>query len=177
MYDELNIFCFAGSDLINRIDYCGLRKQIVWEDYWNKFKSDHSDLSQQQLEWAQQQLARGCVGVTCVLLGEIAKPDNCYKTKEQAEANAKINPDCCDYSMFSVHFWNDLGKDGINPDMKYNPSTGKVDMSNWNASGRPGGEWNEFDSAYGFNFDFGYLNSDGTIIHASSYHRACPKIA
>jgi hypothetical protein len=56
---------------------------------------------------------------------------------------------------------NDKGKDGVNPSMTFDSSTGKANLSNWDENKfRPGdGTW--------VNYDFGFLNDDGTITDAN----------
>ena len=93
----------------------------------------------------------------------------CYKTKAQAEAKQaamKKKCQCDDPGMFSVHLWNDKGKDGKNPDATFD-SNGKADLANWDFDPRPP-PYNHGDG--GVNFDFGWVYPNGTIHHADQYH-------
>lgn len=128
------------------LDHLGAAKRREpWSSYWARWRAGHPGLLPSQYEWAEKHLALGCVGVTCVNLGEANNgvPDlsNCFHAKDQAEAKKKNcacgtgrNP-----SIFSIHLWNDKGTDRKKPDVTYDPKTGKADLSNWNLASRPAG--------------------------------------
>jgi len=183
---EINLYNFVLNDAINRMDYLGLRDVISrqkWAADWikrnpNITKGMTPEQKKQYQERLRKTRDRGCIGLTCTELGEYSNPDlgNCYKTKTQAEKRQQEmveNKECCskyknqngDASkprIFSVHFWNDKGSDGKNPDAKFDPSTGKADMSNWDYDPQPGGKF--------VNFDFGYMAGDGKMVHANHLH-------
>ncbi len=122
----------------------------------------------------REQLDRGCVGVTCVNLGDLTLdprrpwPDmsNCYKTLPEAQqAQSQLTcpqGECAE--LYSIHYWPG-GTEGQS--FVADPNTGKVDMSQWtggNFKPMPGG-------GSGVNFDFGYYDPrTGHIWHADMYH-------
>jgi len=164
----INLHGFIDNDPTDAIDVLGAKKSIPWQDYWDMWKNLHPGLDPLQLKWAEQSLARGCIGVTCINLGDQPKFTDCYKTKAKAEAKqalVKKKCQCDDTGIFSVHLWNDKGKDGKQPDLTFD-SNGKADLSNWNSSGRPA----PYNGGGGYNFDFGWVNPNGTIHHANHYH-------
>ncbi|UDQ96754.1 RHS repeat-associated core domain-containing protein [Lentisphaerota bacterium WC36G] len=170
-----NLYGFIDNDCVNYIDKLGNRKSIPWNKYKEDYNKKRPDLTPPEEGWAESQLSRGCVGVVAANVGYGEKMNNCYKTKEQAE-NAKKSMKCtagCP-KMFSVHFWNDIGDDDENPDVTFDPKTGKADFSNWDKKGRPAGGWkvdeNGRPRGNGVNFDYGYVNPDGSITHADQYH-------
>ena len=71
--------------------------------------------------------------------------------------------------IFSVHFYNDTGLDRKNPDLSIDPQTGKANLSNWDRSPRPPGAWHPYHRG-GVNFDYGFLTTRNTILHADMYH-------
>jgi RHS repeat-associated protein len=146
-------------------------KGAEWERYWEWWKKQHPNLTDEQLEWAKEQLTRGCVGVTVIHLGHQPQLNNCYSSKWRAEKNQKCMEDggeCCPGShprIFSVHYYSPSG--AFPPD-----GNGKVDMRGWNpgtAECRPGGTWDN-NGGGGCNFDFGWLGDDGFIYHANHYY-------
>lgn len=66
----LNLYEFIDNDPSDAIDTLSAKKSIPWQDYWNSWKNLHPGLDPSQLSWAEQNLARGCIGVTCVNLGD-----------------------------------------------------------------------------------------------------------
>jgi RHS repeat-associated protein len=167
-----NLYRMVFNAPINLTDPLGLRTKIPWDDYFRDFLKNHPNLTKAQRDWVEKQLARGCVGVTCVNLGGRESHKDCYKTKAQAEAarqqmNAANGK--CNCLIFSVHFWNDTGIDPKKPDVKCDPVTGKCDLDNWDRGGRPPGPWNPGGGG-GVNFDYGFPAPDGSIYHADQYH-------
>ncbi|UDQ99496.1 RHS repeat-associated core domain-containing protein [Lentisphaerota bacterium WC36G] len=165
-----NIYGNSYNNPIVFYDILGLRTEMSLEDYLKKYFDAHPKFKENPgniiyAPWVRKQINRGCVGVVCANTGVIENHDNCYKTKQQAtDAQGEMKNKCKDKvcpKMFSVHFWNDKGKDGINPDVTFDPKTGKADFSNWDKEGM------DEDS---IKFDYGYVNPDGSITHADQYH-------
>jgi hypothetical protein len=67
-------------------------------------------------------------------------------------------------AVFSVHFWNDKGKDGSNPDASVDPVTGRVDLTNWDQDGKPDGK-----GGTAVNYDYGYC-ANNVLVHTDMYH-------
>jgi RHS repeat-associated protein len=168
-----NLYGFVYNSPFNWIDRLGLDpiKTIAWEDYWKELQEKNPKMSDQQKNWAERHLALGCKGGVCVYLGDVPKHQYCFKNLEdakdkQTELNGKAK-DCC-AQIYSIRFHNDGGK---NPDVIYKTrkKDGKeiiiADMDNWNETARPGVD-NKGKPKY-YNFDFGFLNPDGTILHAN----------
>jgi hypothetical protein len=111
-----------------------------------------------------------------IKLGRVGKngvPDtsNCFKKLEQAKAHQKkmANRGECGKNnprIYSIHLWNDKGTDGKNPDCKFDETTGRADLSNWDMKPRPTAK----DGTEYTNFDFGWVEDDGTITAADGYH-------
>jgi hypothetical protein len=105
---------------------------------------------------------------------------NCYQLRAQAEARQaemKKNCECsgtgpnkqpAEPRLFSIHLWNDVGRNGVDQDLTFD-SSGKADLSNWDIGGRRPGPWNASGSG-GVNFDYGWVNDSGTIQHANHFH-------
>ena len=129
----------------------------------SNYTQRHPNMTAKQKRWAESTLARGCVGITCLYLNDNEKHDNCYKELSQAKAKAQeMKSSSCCPQIFSVHLWNDIGKNRTSPDVIFNPGSGKADLSNWDKESRGNGF---------VNFDYGALTSDGKwIIHADQYH-------
>ncbi len=168
---------YAPTFIPNGIDPLGMKDKVPWEDYFKDFLKKHPGLTPAQKKWVETQLARGCVGVTCSNLGASEKFNNCYKEKKQADARKKkMEKDCvCSKNkssvplVFSIHLRNDKGTDPAKPDLTFHPKTGKADLTNWDMTGRPAGPWKPAGGG-GYNFDFGFVEKDGTITHADHYH-------
>lgn len=174
--DGMNKYAFVQNNPISNLDPIGYKTETKWDDYFKDFLKKHPGLTDAQKKWVENQLARGCVGVTTANLGAAENFDNCYKTKEQAQARQKImQKQCCakdknsKAQIFSIHLWNDKGKDPSKKDVSCNPKTGKCDLSNWDKRGRPAGDWKP-EGGGGYNFDFGFLEPNGTLSHANHYH-------
>lgn len=108
-----------------------------------------------------QQLARGCIGVASVALGDFPSFENCYSTRQQASvalsAMKKASPRCCGM-IYGIHLHESGGgKDPNKPDTKKDDNTGRVDLSNWDEQGSP------------VNFDYGIPVGD-KILSGSTYH-------
>lgn len=120
-------------------------------------------MTDQQKRWAEKHLALGCKGVTCVNIGDTPKHQFCYKrlelAKEKQKALNKGDSKCC-AQIYSIHLWNDLGKDRNNPDVTFD-NKGKANMRNWDESGR---------DQNSPNFDFGFLTPQDTVARADAYH-------
>lgn len=167
---SINLYGFVANEPIGRVDDTGLRA-IDFDEYILHWVRNHPGLTEAQYLWAKSELVRGCVGLTSANLGWTKDdwPDssNCYRKRGQAKKRAqemKKNCECGSGStpqMFSIHFWNDIGTDGVNPDMRVNSDTGKVDLSNWDHEWRSDGQ---------VNYDFGFVLPDGKILHANRYH-------
>lgn len=161
-----------------------------WADDWMARNPNWDrDVSRQQRSLIDDHLSktlkRGCVGLTCVELGlkglGIEWPDmkNCYKTLELAQARmtemiakheckgTNCNHDPAKPRIYSIHFRNDRGKRRQFPDARANPTTGKIDLTNWDPIPRP----NLTPKEDWVNFDYGYLNSDGMMVHANHGHK------
>ena len=165
----VNLYGFVYNSPSDWLDLLGREpfKKIHWEEYWKQYQEKYPDMTDQQKRWAEQMLALGCKGVTCLNIGDRPSYNNCFKTKEAAiekQAQLNENRDCC-AKVFSVHFWND-GKDGDNPEVTFSRK-GKANMRKWDESGRPGKNKNGDDW---ISFDFGFLNPDGTLTHADQYY-------
>ena len=164
---DFNLYAFTANRSTNRIDFLGLRTDIRWEDYWKQYQEKYPNMTDRQKKWAEQMLALGCKGVTCINIGNRPSYHNCFKTKEAAiekQAQLNKNRNCC-AKVFSVHFWND-GKDGDNPEVTFSRK-GKANMRKWDESAqrgknKNGGDW--------IRFDFGFVNPDGTLTHADKYY-------
>jgi RHS repeat-associated protein len=158
---------YIDGDPVNAVDTLGEQKKVPWDDYWATWKAlNQGGLTAAQLEWAEKNLARGCIGVVCLHLGEAPKPTDCYRTRAQAEARRQQLAKKCScengVEMYSIHLWNDTGKKSKKPDLVFEKS-GKADLTNWNQSRKPGRREN-------VNFDFGWVYPNGTIHHADLYH-------
>ncbi|MFO0831461.1 MAG: RHS repeat-associated core domain-containing protein [Phycisphaerales bacterium] len=175
---EVNAYTSARNDCANTLDRIGERQFIPWEDFWKDWKKQHASLTTSQLAWAERQLARGCVGVTAASLGSPETFKHCYSTRAQAiKKQSELSLGCgCGKGkrpkLFSIHFWDDTGKDGVNPDVTIDPSTHEADLSNWDRLGRV----KTRDPVTGrviaryYNYDFGFCNSYDEIVHADHYH-------
>jgi len=154
----VNLYGFVGNDGLNQWDYLGLD----WEKYWKQFQKDNPNMTDNQKKWAEKQLALGCKGVVCVNLGKCPSNKYCFvekkdAVKKQGELNQKNGS--CSAQLYSIHFWNDIGIDGKKPDAEVRKN-GTVNMRNWNESG----------PADKGNFDFGFMDANGKMIHADAYH-------
>jgi len=154
----VNLHGFLGNDGPNQWDYLGLD----WEKYWKQFQMDNPNMTDNQKKWAEKQLALGCKGVVCVNLGKCPSNEYCFvekkdAVKKQRELNQKNGS--CSAQLYSIHFWNDIGIDGKKPDAEVRKN-GTVNMRNWNESG----------PANKGNFDFGFMDANGKMIHADAYH-------
>ena len=78
--------------------------------------------------------------------------------------------ECCP-KIYSVHLWNNLGRDGVNPDVDFGLADfegplqegedRRIDLSNWDERGQKGKG----------NFDFGFYDDEtGLYISASHLH-------
>lgn len=74
-----NAYSGAENNPLDKIDTDGAKTSKPWEDYWRDWQANHPWLSPAQLDWCEQQLARGCVGVTCANLGAEEDLSRCYK--------------------------------------------------------------------------------------------------
>jgi RHS repeat-associated protein len=173
----LNLYGFVDNDPINYFDTDGLRKDSSRGSYWREWKKNNPNRDKNGDSQRKKTLNRGCVGITCLNLGTPGMPDtsNCYRMRAQAEARQaemKKNCECSGTSpnktpseprIYSIHLWNDTGKDGKNPDVTFD-SAGKADMWNWDYDPQPSPDdrW--------VNFDYGWLNNSGTIQHANHLH-------
>jgi len=166
-----NTYLFLAN-VLGDFDVLGLRRSVQWQDFWKKMKAilKKRKYSKEQQQWAESQLARGCVGITTSLLGTKERFDNCYKTlslamkRRDEMKQLKICKQGCPY-VYSIHFWNDKGVDKKNPDVTFDVS-GKADMSNWDKAPRP----SDINGNY-FNFDFGFYHvRKREIVHANHYH-------
>jgi RHS repeat-associated protein len=181
----LNLYGFVYNKPYGWIDVLGREPKKIgvgeWALGWCKRNPNVlKGLTPEQIEHYKKRLRdtrnQGCIGLTCVELGVLSNPDlsNCFETKTQAEKRQQEmiknkecsgcknqNGDTSNPRIFSVHYYNDKGKDGENPDVTIDESTGKADMSNWDWKGKSG---NQND------FDFGYIDSDGNVVHANHCH-------
>jgi RHS repeat-associated protein len=174
----LNLYKMVDNDVLNNHDFLGNEKTTQnWDDYWNEWKKNHPGLTPEQYTWAEKELARGCVGISAINLGSLdakGMPDtsNCYKKKEDADKEKKKKCDCPrgrKPAIFSIHLWNDTGINSKKPDVSFDAKTGKANLENWDWQPRPrstgaplGANW--------VNFDFGWLEADGSITHADRFH-------
>ena len=113
--------------------------------------------------WTVDKLHFGCIGITAAMLGALPDRENCYKTRPEADARReemKEDEECCP-QIYSIHLWNDTGRDGENPDAQEGED-GVVDLSNWDIKPKPGG---------GGNYDYGfYDDAKGVYVSASHLH-------
>jgi RHS repeat-associated protein len=136
-------------------------KEWTVDAFIKKWEADHgTTMTTKQKET----LARGCIGVTALELGDNLGPrgrpphthsystlDRAQKEAKRLEQDIKKNPDKYPKNarviIWSTRFWtNDASK--FLPD-----KNGKVDMSSWDASARPA------DASGGYtNFDYGLLD-------------------
>lgn len=142
-------------------------KKEGWEDYWKQWQKAHPGLTPQQLQWAEIQLAAGCVGVSSANLGVNALSDLSHAYKKRSDAEAQMKKQCCGPNshpkLISIHFYT--------PKPLVPGPDGRIDMSQWDHKrGRPSGPWNHNDIHNGYNFDFGFVEDDGNILHANHYY-------
>jgi RHS repeat-associated protein len=177
--DDTNLYRFVSNAPTSSLDPEGLKpEEKSFEEYLEAFLEGR-ELSKEQKEWIKDKLSEGCVGVVTINLGSrspidavTTKASNCWKTREQAEA-AQKKLKCKKGStaqIFSIHLWNDTGKDGKNPDVVF--KDGKADLTNWDGKARPpviDKKTGKTIHAY-MPFDFGFL-IDGHIIHADHAHK------
>ncbi len=178
----INQYGFVGNDGVNGFDTLGLERNIrpfayphlpqppeerlgqSFNKWLKEFRERNNNLTDEQYSWVYDNLARGCIGVTCVELSE--EPDNkrCYKTREQAEKVAKLNKDagvCPNPGIYSIQFYNNINKNG-KPDVSYG-SDGRADLSNWDHSEKPE-EINDVGEKVTYvNMDYGFLGADGMM--------------
>ena len=182
-----NLYGFLGNDGGNTVDKLGLKEDMNIEKYSREWTSRNKNccdgLSKEEIEFFRESLKetrnRGCVGLTCLELGVVGMPDesNCYKEKKDADDRARemvTKNECKDCTnlngapgkprIFSIHLWNDTGKDGTNPDVSIDEK-GKANLSNWDKEGKPDGK-----GGYLMNFDYGYLHPNGSMVHANHKH-------
>jgi hypothetical protein len=175
---DVNLYAMVDNDPVIFFDFEGLRRSQSYDQYWTEWKAKHTGLTEAQYAWAKNILALGCIGITEINLGQydphtgVPSTSNCWKGKAQADAEqqrmkggcscgAKGNP-----KLFSIHLWNSSnGLDGKTPSVSFDNS-GKANMGNWDS--RTGGR-----TLFGItmvNFDFGWVEDDGSITHADMYH-------
>ena len=86
------VYGFVQNNPLTRVDDTGL-KAINWDDYFYQWIIDHPGLTLDQYSWVEMELARGCVGLTCVNLGWTKNkwPDDtkCYRKRKQAQKRAE----------------------------------------------------------------------------------------
>jgi RHS repeat-associated protein len=171
-----NLHARQWNALVGTYDARGAKEELTWEEVWKDVERDYKKrgAGKKGLKWAKYELGRGCVGAVAVMLGvdPIQRLGNCYGTKAQADAVAKKwrTEELCDMTcpnedsvgVFSIHLWNDTGRDKQDPDVTVDPITGKLDLSNWDYQAKPNGNY--------VNFDFGYCRPDGRLLHADMYH-------
>ncbi len=189
-----HLYQYALSMPTSFSDPFGLQEESSHEDWMAEWvlRNPNWDkgLSPRKKELVNQYLTstvrRGCVGLTCVELGikegkgDKTWPDmrNCYATLSEAKDRKNVMEEqniCkgknCNHEkarprIYSIHFWNNRGKNRTKPYASKNSSTGKIDLSNWDRVRRPQlpGDPNWV------NFDYGYLNDDGMMVHADHEH-------
>jgi RHS repeat-associated protein len=165
----INLYGFVFNNPFSWIDILGREpiRTIPWEDYWKEYQKQYPNMNNDRKKWAENMLALGCKGAVCVQLGDRSRHQYCFKElddakQKQAELN-KQNRHCC-AQIYAIRFHNDIGRDGKNPDVRYRTThkNGKeiviANMRNWDEIAK---------GPNLANFDFGFLNSDGTILHAN----------
>ncbi len=172
-----NLYGFVGNNPVNRTDLLGLKSTpMSWKDYVSEFEKKQEDkwkyLSEEQKKRlkikARRELENGCIGITEAHLGSKANYDHCFRLKSQAENKRKELAEknkVCQYRLFSVHLWNDKGRNPDKPDVSFDDKTGQADMENWNRSPKAPGLGA---------FDYGYLDETGPnpqMIHADGYQK------
>jgi RHS repeat-associated protein len=175
----LNLFVMTDNDPINFFDPNGRKKTKpknepklkYWDEHWNAFKDSHPGLTDDQYNWAEHQMARGCVGNTCANIGDDIKLDNCYIARAMAEAKQieMAKNACCKPHLYSLHLWDELGRDKTTGDTATNYVTSEVDLSNWDGDGKTIVKGSKKVGEEG-NFDYGYVNPDGSITHGNHMH-------
>lgn len=122
-------------------------------------------LTDKQGAWGRAQLRRGCVGIAAAAVGTTMLFTSCWKTRAQAktefETLAKLDG-CCPV-MYGVQLWNDIGRDGVRPDVLYNRKRGgRAVLSNWDEQDSSG-------TGHG-HFNFGTMINDDYILWADNMH-------
>jgi RHS repeat-associated protein len=165
---DFNLYAFAANRSSYRIDLLGLRTEVSFEKYWDSYHKKYPAMNDHQIRWAQKMLRRGCVGITCINLGDDPEAKNCFTSLELAkEKQESMKKGKCCPQIYSIHYYNNTGKNKRYPDSKLKNDGKEVDMSNWDKESRPGK--NKEGNGW-VNFDYGFLNPDGTITHADMYH-------
>ncbi|MFO0971984.1 MAG: RHS repeat-associated core domain-containing protein [Phycisphaerae bacterium] len=139
------------------------------DDWWKEWLKGHPGFDPDAQSCIHTTLNRGCVGVTCINLGEKGMPDmsNCYAKLDHAikrRLEMAKNCECRGKKswngspstprIFSIRFWS--GGNEFKPG-----NGGQVDMSPWASGG--------FSARPGFvNFDYGFFDQRrGQWIHAN----------
>ena len=164
--------------------------RMTRDRYWEKWKADNPGLTKEQYDWAEEELNRGCVGITCMNLGKTRPtkgnpPDlrRCFDTRPNAEREQENMMKSCycqkqkDHAgdsqprLFSIHYWA-IGRDGEGRQFK--PSGRKKDEGHvpsikywWRRKDKDKARDEGF-----ANFDFGWVDPDtDRIWHADQYHK------
>lgn len=191
----LNLYAFTKNNPVSQIDSLGLSSDEIYYSpqmelldflmnddsllsYSEYFINHNLWMNETQREWTTKQIKRGCVGVTCAHLGHLNELKNCFKLKSQAEDRKKYFVENCSCGsnepmIYSIHLWNDIGADGINPAIPGGPTV-YADMSNWNPKkGRPNPQdWHPNGaSAEVMPYDFALLIGDDLMIGADHNYR------
>jgi RHS repeat-associated protein len=84
-----NLYAYSRSRPTVEDDPFGLDSTENVEDFWERWVDLHPGFSKKQYEQMHNKLLSGCIGVTCLMLGQkIPDFSNCYST--QTEAHARL---------------------------------------------------------------------------------------
>ena len=179
--DGYNLYRYTHSNPVSFLDPSGLKEQAPLPKFCRWWYRQHPNLTPGQLDDAEDQVVRGCVGITMLMAGELNAPwpdmRKCFKSPDDA-VKAKKKQQCGQGetpAIYSIHFWRGGGA------YKMNPNSNTVDMGHYRPfPGRPPGDWNGDgtvapggETTGGVNFDFGWPCKCGgrdLVLHADMYH-------
>jgi len=175
---DVNLYAMVDNDPVIFFDFEGLRRSQSYDQYWTEWKAKHTGLTEAQYAWAKNILALGCIGITEINLGQydphtgvslheqLLEGQGASRCEQQrmkggCSCGAKGTRSCFQF-IFGTRRMVWMGKHRrfrlIN--------SGKANMGNWDS--RTGGR-----TLFGItmvNFDFGWVEDDGSITHADMYH-------
>lgn len=143
------------------------------DDYWERWKKENPGYSDEQYKRMRETLDRGCIGVTCLNVGEEGNPDlsDCYDTYDAAKESQKEKDKSCACGtgkpvVFSMRFWSNPGHDTDDPKAFTPGPDHKVDMTPYVSGPRP---WRRPGMV---NFDYGWPScpEKGLWTHANHAH-------
>ena len=176
IFQATNPYVFTKNSCINGVDVLGLEESTSFEDYMKLLasKNGYND-AEYDMDYIEFALAHGCVGVVWANIGynplkdigrqEVQAYNKCFSTRARAvkeKTKFKDSNHCCKLEkgstprLYSIHFRNSKGQDGVNPKAKQPDSDGFVDLSNWRKKSR--------------NFDFAFEDDNGRMVGASQFY-------